>query len=133
MSGGPPTSALGRLVAGSAVVTGGGSGIGRAIAEALAALGTPVALVDLLAGGSRETVEHIQAAGGRAGSAGAAAGAACASTAGRPAPNRVCQNERSRVVISTPFYGRPVWRSLRGSLRAEGGAPGLESRSQSIL
>jgi NAD(P)-dependent dehydrogenase (short-subunit alcohol dehydrogenase family) len=66
MSSGPPRSVLGRLVAGSAVVTGGGSGIGRAIAEALAAEGTPVALVDLLHDGVREGVARIQAAGGRA-------------------------------------------------------------------
>jgi NAD(P)-dependent dehydrogenase (short-subunit alcohol dehydrogenase family) len=66
MSSGQPRSVLGRLVAGSAVVTGGGSGIGRAIAEALAAEGTPVALVDLLADGARETVERIEATGGRA-------------------------------------------------------------------
>jgi len=60
----PP--AIARLVPGAAVVTGGGSGIGRAIAEALAAGGAPVALVDLLPDGGRETVESITAAGGRA-------------------------------------------------------------------
>ncbi len=54
------------LVAGAAIVTGGGSGIGRAIAEALAAGGAPVALVDLLADGGRETAAAIQASGGRA-------------------------------------------------------------------
>jgi NAD(P)-dependent dehydrogenase (short-subunit alcohol dehydrogenase family) len=55
-----------RLVPGSAVVTGGGSGIGRAIAEALAAEGTPVALVDLLPDGAPDAVARIQGAGGRA-------------------------------------------------------------------
>jgi NAD(P)-dependent dehydrogenase (short-subunit alcohol dehydrogenase family) len=54
------------LVPGSAVVTGGGSGIGRAIAEALARAGTPVAVVDLLPEGGKETVAQIAAAGGRA-------------------------------------------------------------------
>ena len=54
------------LVAGSALVTGGGSGIGRAIAEALAAGGAAVAVVDLLPEGGKETVARIAASGGRA-------------------------------------------------------------------
>jgi NAD(P)-dependent dehydrogenase (short-subunit alcohol dehydrogenase family) len=54
------------VVSGSAVVTGGGSGIGRAIAEALAAEGAPVALVDVLLEGGRETAEQIKTRGGRA-------------------------------------------------------------------
>ena len=54
------------LIPGSAVVTGGGSGIGRAIALALADGGAPIAVVDLLAEGGRETVGLITDKGGRA-------------------------------------------------------------------
>jgi NAD(P)-dependent dehydrogenase (short-subunit alcohol dehydrogenase family) len=55
-----------RLVDGAALVTGGGSGIGRAIAQALAAAGAPVAVLDLQVQTGQETVEMIQAAGGSA-------------------------------------------------------------------
>jgi NAD(P)-dependent dehydrogenase (short-subunit alcohol dehydrogenase family) len=54
------------IVTGSAVVTGGGSGIGRAIAVGLAGAGAPVAVMDLLPEGGKETVAMIEAAGGRA-------------------------------------------------------------------
>jgi NAD(P)-dependent dehydrogenase (short-subunit alcohol dehydrogenase family) len=58
--------AIGALVDGCAVVTGGGSGIGRAIALALARAGAPVALVDVLADGAAATAAAITGAGGRA-------------------------------------------------------------------
>jgi NAD(P)-dependent dehydrogenase (short-subunit alcohol dehydrogenase family) len=54
------------LVGGSAIVTGGGSGIGGAIATALAERGVPVAVVDLFPEGAKATVEAIAARGGRA-------------------------------------------------------------------
>jgi len=55
-----------RLVDGAALVTGGGSGIGRAIALALASEGAPVAVLDLQPKGGQESVGLIEAAGGRA-------------------------------------------------------------------
>jgi NAD(P)-dependent dehydrogenase (short-subunit alcohol dehydrogenase family) len=54
------------LVPGSAFVTGGGSGIGRAIAVSLAAAGAPVAVFDVQAEGAKETVQAIERGGGRA-------------------------------------------------------------------
>jgi len=54
------------LVPGAALVTGGGSGIGRAIAVALGAAGAPVAVFDLLPDGGKDTVQAIEAKGGRA-------------------------------------------------------------------
>jgi NAD(P)-dependent dehydrogenase (short-subunit alcohol dehydrogenase family) len=49
-----------------AVVTGAGSGIGRATARALSAQGATVAVADLDEGTAKETAEAITAAGGRA-------------------------------------------------------------------
>ena len=57
---------MSELVPGCAVVTGGGSGLGRGIATALAKAGAPVAVVDLLPEGGKETVAAITSAGGRA-------------------------------------------------------------------
>jgi len=54
------------LIPGSAVVTGGGSGLGRAIAIALAAGGAPIAVVDLQPEGGAETVKLLRDKGGRA-------------------------------------------------------------------
>ena len=48
-----------------AVVTGAGSGLGRAIAQALAAAGAPVAAVDLDAATAEETAALIAKAGGK--------------------------------------------------------------------
>jgi NAD(P)-dependent dehydrogenase (short-subunit alcohol dehydrogenase family) len=56
----------GKLLAGCAIVTGGGSGLGRAIAMGLAEGGAPIAVVDLLADGGLQTVEQVKKAGGRA-------------------------------------------------------------------
>ena len=54
------------LVPGSAIVTGSGSGIGRAIALDLAAGGAAVAVVDLLADGGRAVADEITRRGGKA-------------------------------------------------------------------
>ena len=50
----------------AAIVTGGASGIGRAIAEACAREGARVAVVDLNADGARDTASAIEKAGGTA-------------------------------------------------------------------
>lgn len=49
-----------------ALVVGGGSGIGQASAQALAAFGAEVVCADVNAAGNQATVDAIQAAGGRA-------------------------------------------------------------------
>jgi NAD(P)-dependent dehydrogenase (short-subunit alcohol dehydrogenase family) len=54
------------LVPGTALVTGGGSGIGRAVALDLAAAGAPVVVVDLLPEGGRAVADDIAGRGGKA-------------------------------------------------------------------
>jgi NAD(P)-dependent dehydrogenase (short-subunit alcohol dehydrogenase family) len=50
----------------AALITGGGSGIGRATAVALAGVGASIAIADVSEQGGRETVHLIEDAGGRA-------------------------------------------------------------------
>jgi NAD(P)-dependent dehydrogenase (short-subunit alcohol dehydrogenase family) len=52
------------LVSGSAIVTGGGSGIGKAVALALATAGAPVAVLDVRPEGGQAVVEEIGRRGG---------------------------------------------------------------------
>jgi NAD(P)-dependent dehydrogenase (short-subunit alcohol dehydrogenase family) len=54
------------LVRGCALVTGGGSGIGRGIALALGRAGAPVAVVDLSPDGGKAVADEIVGGGGRA-------------------------------------------------------------------
>jgi 3-oxoacyl-[acyl-carrier protein] reductase len=55
-----------RLAHKIALVTGGGSGIGRAICELFAAQGARVMVADCVAEGGEATVSAIQASGGQA-------------------------------------------------------------------
>src|ERR1700752_1652656 len=50
----------------SALITGGGGGIGRAAALAFAREGARVAIADISAEAARETVDQVNAAGGQA-------------------------------------------------------------------
>ena len=61
----------GKLAGKVAVVTGGGSGIGRAAATLFASEGAAVAVVDLIAQAAKEAAAHITRAGGRATAVGA--------------------------------------------------------------
>jgi NAD(P)-dependent dehydrogenase (short-subunit alcohol dehydrogenase family) len=56
----------GRLDGKVAVVTGGGSGIGRAAAALFAAEGAAIAVLDLVSDAAQETVDLIAADGGQA-------------------------------------------------------------------
>src|SRR5256886_7285758 len=57
----PPEKELARRIA---LVTGGGSGIGRAVAKRLAAEGAHVVVGDLDEAGAKKTAEEVTAAGG---------------------------------------------------------------------
>jgi NAD(P)-dependent dehydrogenase (short-subunit alcohol dehydrogenase family) len=59
-------AAMEKLVEGSAFVTGGGSGNGRAIALAFARRGTPVAVMDLRTQAAEAVAAEIRSGGGRA-------------------------------------------------------------------
>jgi NAD(P)-dependent dehydrogenase (short-subunit alcohol dehydrogenase family) len=72
--GGDPARAAGRLLGKRAIVTGAGSGIGRASARLFAAEGAALLAVDRSLEAAQETASMIRAAGGRATAVGADAG-----------------------------------------------------------
>ena len=53
-------------ISGAAVVTGGGSGIGMALAKQLAKQGVAVAVADIILDNARKVTDEIKAAGGKA-------------------------------------------------------------------
>lgn len=93
----------------TAVVTGGGSGIGRATAMRLAAEGAALVVADLDEAGMRETVRMIESAGGRA--AGARADVADAEQARRVLEQAVAAfgsldilHNNAGIAVGTPSF-----------------------------
>ncbi|WP_111768585.1 SDR family NAD(P)-dependent oxidoreductase [Nakamurella deserti] len=103
----------------SAIVTGGGSGIGAAVAEVLAASGAAVLVVDRDEAGARQVTERITAAGGTAETLGGdvtdeADVTAMVAAAGRLGPLRIAVNNAGIGGAAAPVADLSVadWRKV---------------------
>lgn len=105
----------GRFEGRGAVVTGAGSGIGRAVAQRLASEGAAVLAVDVVAERLEEVVGSIQTAGGRAASL-------VADVADVSAPGTItdeASRELGRIDVLCNIAGVGLWKPMAATTRSE--------------